>query len=91
MFSMNLLRFSPITTETHLVAFCVAALVLLLNLFLIPGANLVGSFEIGMAVAFCWYIFKVFDGVTYDGADTPIGTILGLILAISSGAAYFLF
>ena len=30
----------------------------------------------------CWYIYKVFDGITYDGEPTAYSSIAGIVLII---------
>lgn len=90
MFTLTLLRFSPMPKETHLVAVIIGALAYLVDSFVMPGATATTSFSTAVVAGICWYVYKLFDGLTYDGAETAFGTVIGLVLSVVICAAYFM-
>ena len=48
------------------------------------------SFGTAVVAAVCWYVYKVFDGMTYDGAETALGTVAGLFLSVVICIGYFM-
>jgi len=90
MFTLTLLRFSPISKESHLVAVVVAFMAYLVDTFAMPDATSTTSFATALVAAVCWYIYKVFDGVTYDGTETAYATMAGIVIAIGICSGYFL-
>lgn len=89
MFTLSLLRLSPLSKESHLVAVVLGVLAFCADNLSLPGATVTSSFTTAIIAGICWYVFKAFDGITYDGADTPIGTVLGLVACGLLCAAYF--
>ncbi len=90
MFSLALLRFSPLHKEAHLVAVIVGALGYMVDSFAMPGATVIDSFTTALVASICWYVYKVFDGITHDGAETAVGTLAGLVLVVAICVGYFM-
>lgn len=90
MFTLTLLRFTPLPKETHLVAIVIGVLAYIVDSFAMPGSTATNSFETGVVAAICWYVYKVFDGLTYDGAETAIGTVAGLVLTVLICVGHFM-
>lgn len=90
LFTLSLLRFSPISKETHLVAVVVGLLGFLADFFAMPYATATSSFATAIVAGVCWYVFKVFDGLTYDGAETAIGPVAGLVACVIVSGVYYL-
>lgn len=90
MFTLTLLRFTPISKESHLVAVIVAFLGYLVDAFAMPTSTTITSFSTALVAAICWYVYKVFDGVTYDGAETAYASMLGIAVSIGICSTYFL-
>ncbi len=90
MFTLSLFRFSPLNNETHLVALIVGVVGFFVDYFAMPGAAAIDSFSTALVASVCWYIYKVFDGITYDGAETAIGTLAGLAIAVIICIGYFM-
>lgn len=90
MFTLTLLRFSPISKETHLVAVVLAFLTYIVDNMAMPSATATSSFTTALIGAICWYGYKVFDGLTYDGAETVYGPMAGFTVAVSICVTYFL-
>ncbi|HBP6379311.1 TPA: hypothetical protein L6A07_29520 [Pseudomonas aeruginosa] len=90
MFSLTLLRFSPLPKESHLVAVLIGVLAYFVDSFAIPGNAAADSFATALIAAVCWYVYKGFDGMTYDGAETALGTLAGLFLSVVICIVYFM-
>lgn len=89
MFSLTLLRFSPLSKETNLIAVLVAFLAFFVDYAAMPTATATSSFATAIVVGACWYVYKVFDGVTYDGIETASGSMIGILLTVIICATYF--
>lgn len=89
MFTLTLLRFTPVSKESHLIAVVVAFVGYLVDSITVPSASATSSFTTALIAAACWYTYKVFDGVTYDGVETPYTSMLGIALAVGICASYF--
>lgn len=87
---LNLIRFTPLSKETHLVAVILGVLAYLLDSLTMPSATALSSFTTAIVIGVSWYLYKVFDGITYDDLETPAGTLVGLCLAVIICAYYFL-
>lgn len=90
MFTLTLLRFSTLPKESHLVAVLVGVLAYIVDSFAMPGSAATDSFGTAVVAAVCWYVYKVFDGMTYDGAETALGTVAGLFLSVAICVGYFM-
>jgi hypothetical protein len=90
MFTLTLLRLSPLPKESHLVAVMVGVLAYIVDSFTMPGNTAIDSFGTAVVAAACWYVYKVFDGLTYDGAETVLGTVAGLFLSAAICIGYFI-
>ncbi|MFL1449388.1 hypothetical protein ACI77O_13405 [Pseudomonas tritici] len=90
MFTLRLLRFAPISKETHLVALVMGALGFILNAMLLPNSSAASSFSTAIVVGICWYVYKLFDGMEYDGAATAGGNVFGLVCVVSICCGYYL-
>lgn len=90
MFTLTLVRFTPLSNETHVVAVVLGILAFVADNIAMPGATITSSFATSLIAGSCWYVFKAFDGITYDGAETSIGTVTGLIVCAALCSAYFL-
>jgi hypothetical protein len=90
MFTLTLLRLSPIPKQAHLIAVLIGALAYMMDNFAMPVATTTTSFETAILAAVCWYVYKLFDGITYDGTETSTATVIGLLLNVAICAAYFL-
>lgn len=90
MFTLTLIRFSPLSKETHLIAVLLGVLAFVADNMAVPSATVTSSFATAIVAGLCWYIFKAFDGITYDGADSSIGTVIGLVVCTLVCAGYFL-
>ena len=90
MFTLTLLRFSPLPKESHLIALAMGFLTYIMDSSLNPSADLISSFTTAIVIGCCWYVYKVFDGITYDGSETVFGPLLGLGMVVVVAACYFL-
>lgn len=90
MFSLTLLRFSPLNQETNIVAVLLGILAYIVDNYAMPGATVASSFATAIVIGACWYVYKVFDGLTYDGTETVYGSVIGLLLVVGICSAYFL-
>lgn len=90
MFTLRLLRFTPITNETHAVACILGIVASLIYYFGMLTATVEASFTTGVVIGLCWYVFKVFDGLEYDGATTIAGPLTGVGMAVIICNMYFL-
>nr|CEK42082.1 hypothetical protein PQBR57_0129 [Pseudomonas fluorescens SBW25] len=90
MFTLTLLRFSPLSKETHLVAVVLGILAFIADYSAIPGATATSSFGTAIVAGICWYVFKVFDGLTYDGAEMASGPVAGLVGCVLVCGGYYL-
>lgn len=90
MFSLTLLRLTPLSKETHLVAVVLGILAFVADYSASPNATVTSSFATAIIAGLSWYIYKAFDGITYDGAETSIGPVLGLAVCGLLCAMYFL-
>lgn len=91
MFTLSLLGLSPLPKESHLVAVLVGVLAYIVDSFAMPASAATDSFATAVVTAVCWYVYKVFDGITYDGAETALGTVTGLFLSVAICVGYFMF
>lgn len=89
MFTLNLLRLTPLSKETHLVAVVFGVLAFLINYLAVPNATATSSFSTAILAGTCWYVFKAFDGLTYDEAESSIGTMVGLLVCGVICAIFF--
>lgn len=89
MFTLTLLRFTPVGKESHLVAVVVAFIGFLVDTVTMPNSTATSSFTTALVAAVCWYIYKVFDGVTYDGVETAYAPMLGIAVSVVICASYF--
>lgn len=89
MFTISLLRLSPLSKESHLIAVVLGVLAFIADNLAMPGATVTSSFGTAIIGGVCWYVFKAFDGITYDGAETSIGTVAGLLACCMICAGYF--
>lgn len=91
MFTITLLRFTPLSKETHLVAVILGVLAFIADNSAMPGATTTSSFGTAIVAGSCWYVFKAFDGLTYDGAEMASGPIAGLIACVLVCGGYYWF
>lgn len=89
MFTLTLLRFTPLSKETHLVAIVLGVLAFFADNMALPNATVTSSFATAIIAGLCWYVYKAFDGITYDGTETTIGSLTGLVVCGLLCAAYF--
>ncbi len=90
MFTLTLLRFTPLSKESHLVAVVLGFLTYIVDTLAMPSATVTSSFTTALIGAICWYAYKAFDGLTYDGAETAYGPMAGIAIAVGICATYFL-
>ena len=91
MFTLRLYSFSPISRETHVVACALGFLAFWIYYFGMLTATVEASFTTAVVIGFCWYVFKFFDGLEYDGASTILGPLGGVAIAVTICALYFLY
>lgn len=90
MIKLNLVRISPPSNETHLVSLILGVLSFTMAYATTPTAGLPEHISTGIVAAVCWYVYKVFDGITYDEQVTPVGTVIGFIIIGIIGYLHFL-
>ncbi|VVP31849.1 hypothetical protein PS865_04402 [Pseudomonas fluorescens] len=91
MFTLSLLRFTPLSKESHLVAVVLGVLAFIADYIVIPNATATSSFGTAIVAGVCWYLYKTFDGLTYDGADLAVGPVAGFFACIVVCAGYYWF
>jgi hypothetical protein len=89
MFSLTLLSFSPLSRETNIVAIALAVAALLLDNLVIPEATLISSTMTGIVAGGSWYVYKLFDGLSYDETPTVYGSFIGLIAVLALNVLFF--
>lgn len=89
MIKLNLIRVDPPDNECHLVAFILGLLGLAMAYLVPPSEGLANDMATGFLTASCWYVYKVFDGITYDDQVTLIGTMVGFLVIGLIGHVHF--
>lgn len=89
MLTLSLIRFSPISKETTLIAVVLGVMVFLVDNALMTNSTVLSSFTAALLAGVCWYVYKVFDGVTYDGCENALSSLIGISIVISLCAAYY--
>jgi hypothetical protein len=81
---LNLVRLNGINQECHLVAGVLGLVGTLLFYFLLSDASIGHAIVTGIICAVCWYIYKLGEGLTFDGQPTIAGPVvsIGLIVLI---------
>jgi hypothetical protein len=90
MFSLTLLSFSPLSRETNVIAIVLGVLAFILDTIVIPNATVTSSCATAIVAGACWHVYKVFDGLSYDGAETVYGSFIGLAAVFAICRLYFL-
>lgn len=90
MISLRLIRFSPVDKETHLVAIIAGIASFFLNGLLLSSASASSSFSVAVVSGLSWYVYKLFDGLEYDGSAVTGGSLMGLIAVLAMSCAFYL-
>jgi len=78
---LNLIKFTPLTLETHLVAASFAVIAFGISWVMADQKGMLFHAMSAISGLTSWYVFKVFDGITYDDQPTLISTLLGISIA----------
>lgn len=79
---LSLLQFSRLNSESHVAALILAFIAGLLSYVSGDDESILAHISTGLVGMVCWYIYKVFDGITYDGEPTAYSSIAGIVLII---------
>lgn len=87
---LNLVQFKGFDKECHVIAAILAIVSGVLIKSVIPMAGTTSAVTTGVICGVCWYVFKLGDGLTYDGRETPLGTIAALAIIAIIATLHFL-
>ena len=79
---LSLLQFSRLNFESHVAALILAFIAGLLSYVSGDDESILAHISTGLVGMVCWYIYKVFDGITYDGEPTAYSSSAGIVLII---------
>jgi uncharacterized membrane protein len=79
---LSLIRFGRLNFESHVAALILAVIAGFLSYISGDNESILAHVTTGLVGMVCWYIYKVFDGITYDNEPTAYSSIAGIVLII---------